>query len=91
MITGARRSLPDAGLPPAVYEQSIPQRFAEVVKRNPEALALACDGQSLTYAQLDAASRGMAAALLSTDWATAGKSLPPRSTWASPRWSRCWR
>lgn len=62
MIARSQRRLPP-GLPPDLFEQSIPQRFVHIAQRTPDHLALAGGDQSLTYGQLDAASGAVAAAL----------------------------
>ncbi|MGE2721064.1 amino acid adenylation domain-containing protein [Mycolicibacterium celeriflavum] len=43
---------------------SIPELFADQVALSPEAVAVSCDGRSLTYAELDAASSNLARALI---------------------------
>ncbi len=50
---------------PATTVQSIPALFAAQVARVPDALALTCDGQSMTYRQLDEASNRVAHLLAS--------------------------
>jgi glycopeptidolipid biosynthesis protein len=60
---------------------SIPQRFAAQVARTPEALALTCDGRSMSYRELDDAANRLAN-LLATRGAGPGRSvalLVPRS------------
>ncbi|GAB2605687.1 amino acid adenylation domain-containing protein [Kribbella endophytica] len=46
-------------------DRSIPERFAEQVARSPEAIAVAAGNESLTYAELDAASADLAGRLRS--------------------------
>ncbi|WP_156737610.1 non-ribosomal peptide synthase/polyketide synthase, partial [Mycobacterium sp. E735] len=48
--------------PPAA-PVSIPQLFAAQLARTPEAVALVCDGRSMTYRELDAAAEGLARVL----------------------------
>ncbi|MEB4212249.1 non-ribosomal peptide synthetase, partial [Mycobacterium sp. 94-17] len=43
---------------------SIPAVFAEQVARNPEAIAISCDGQSMTYRQLDETANRLAHLLI---------------------------
>ncbi|MFO7166181.1 MAG: amino acid adenylation domain-containing protein, partial [Mycolicibacterium hassiacum] len=66
VLTDAERSLLDEWGNRAVLEapqahaDSIPGRFAEVVARCPDAVAVTCEGRSLTYRELDEASNRLA-------------------------------
>ncbi|MGV0607828.1 hypothetical protein, partial [Mycolicibacterium sp. XJ1904] len=48
---------------PAAPLMSIPALFGVQVGRSPEAVALSCEGRSLTYGELDVASSGLAQVL----------------------------
>ena len=63
---------PPAGQP--VDGRSIPELFGAQVARTPEAVALTCEGRSLTYRELDEASNRLAQ-LLAGRWCGAGTVL----------------
>ncbi|MEU3822373.1 amino acid adenylation domain-containing protein [Streptomyces sp. NPDC030392] len=62
-----RPALPEVGAGPEAAESAAPrgalERFAEQVRRAPDAVAVSGGGRSLTYGELDAASRALAGRL----------------------------
>ncbi|MDT9685983.1 amino acid adenylation domain-containing protein [Streptomyces sp. TRM76323] len=55
-----RPALPEPGVRDAAAPRTALERFAEHVRRSPGAVAVSGGGRSLTYAELDAASRALA-------------------------------
>jgi acyl-coenzyme A synthetase/AMP-(fatty) acid ligase len=61
---GSRRTLPIAAPPPEVFERSIPDCFSEQARRDPKATALLCDATTVSFGELELASRGLAGGLV---------------------------
>jgi acyl-coenzyme A synthetase/AMP-(fatty) acid ligase/thioesterase domain-containing protein/acyl carrier protein len=59
-----QRSLPLTGREAALFEHSIPQRFSQMVRRDPQALAVGCEERAMCYGELELASSRLAGALV---------------------------